>query len=95
MKFYNTRYSNTKDLSTPQFQAVGNHVYPTHHNKEAGGAVAKPWFEIKKDKIYPTLFHPQGRSMQAWYEIDGNRVKTTSHHPMGRTNFPIFQIKKY
>lgn len=93
MQFYNSHYGDKKDLSTPQFKVVGKNIFPTLQNKEARGAVARPWFEIQNGKVYNTAFHPEGKTVHAQYEIKNNAVHTTEHHALGRSSMPIFHIR--
>ena len=77
--------------TVPHFSVRGNKIYanPSLHS---GANIAQPWFQIKGDKVYQTVYHPEGRKILPQFEIKNNKVFTTTHHPNGRSFTPIYKL---
>lgn len=99
MDLYASRFGAARSLR-PQFQVRGDSIYVHPSNYAAArktggpvGTVAQPWFKVRGNKIYNTVYNPAGHSVLPQYEIRSGKVFTTVHHPEGRSSRPVFKMR--
>lgn len=93
MHLYNTRYGSGSAASTPQFSIKGNNIYLTSHNKSIQTSNrSAAMYQKVGNKIYQTVFHPDGKSLHPVYEIKRDAVYRTIHHKEGHSNQAEFKM---